>query len=52
MKKEIRTFLGYVRRLPYRVYRDLKYIKKLKNERTNDRSIYYFGVPEHSNFSV
>lgn len=47
--KNIRAKLGYLRRLPGRIIRDAKYVKVLKKQNSDVRSVYYFGVPEHSN---
>lgn len=47
--KKIRGVLGYLRRLPARVMRDLRYSKYVKSISNSKPKIYYFGVPEHSN---
>ena len=48
--RRIRTMVGYIRRLPRRMVRDYRYVRSLKKLDSSSKKIFYFGVPEHSNF--
>lgn len=45
----IKIKIGYLRRLPGRILRDIEYFRALKKRDFSKKKIYYFGVPEHSN---
>lgn len=45
----IRVWLGKMRRLPNQIIQDKKVVDEIKKTSTNQKTIFYFGVPEHSN---